>query len=245
MKIVVCDDESAFVDMIAEYCGRFEQDYQIPIVLMKYTRGKDVLAYYEKHKDIDIFILDIVMKEKNGLEVADALRKRGARGKIIFLTSMARYAIQGYEYGASRYWVKPLSYEMFSSTIRTLYQEIQDTSQEYLIEHIGTAIEKVYLDEILYIMTEGRKTKVQKTNGDYISNTRMSEYEEKLDDRFFRCHAAYIVNMEHILKIQGLEIRLSDGTTVFISKAKKKPFLKAFQEYLNDRSIKSFNMASV
>lgn len=243
MKIIVCDDELEFVDMIANYCDRFQQEYEVPIALVKCTRGQEVLAYYEENKDIDIFILDIALGGKSGMEITDLLHAKGARGKIIFLTSMSKYVLEGYEHGACRYWMKPLKYEKFSSDIRNLYKELLEAKRDYLSERVGTTVERVYLDEILYVMTEGRKTRVQKTTGSYVSRTRMAEYEEKLGKRFFRCHTAYIVNLEHVLKIQGEKIQVSNGDTVFISKGRRKGFMEALGNYLNEKSVKTFNMS--
>lgn len=242
MKIIVCDDEMEFVKMIARYCNRFQREHKIPIALIKCTRGQEVLAYYEQNKDVDMFILDIVLEGKSGMEITDLLHEQGARGKIIFLTSMSKYALKGYEHGACRYWMKPLKYEKFSSDILTLYKELQETKQDYLMERVGTTVEKVYLDEIVYLMTEGRKVRVQKTTGSYVARTRMVEYEEVLDKRFYRCHTAYIVNMEHVLKIDGMEIQVSNGDTIYTSKGKKKEFMAALGDYLNEKSIKKFDM---
>lgn len=234
MKIVICDDEPYFLEIISEYCEMFEREYKIPISLIKFRRGEDVLAYYQQDKNIDLFILDIIMEEMNGLELAEAIRKTGGHTKIVFLTVVLKYATEGYLYGAARYWLKPLTYEKFSLEMQDLYMQIKKESDSYLIENTGVSIEKVYYDEILYIETLDRKACVHRINSNYISKTKLTEFEKKLDKRFFRCHSAYIVNMDCISKIKRLEIILNNNESIYMSKGKKKNFLSALSLYLRD-----------
>lgn len=234
MKIVICDDEPYFLEIISEYCEMFEREYKIPISLIKFRRGEDVLAYYQQDKNIDLFILDIIMEEMNGLQLAEAIRKTGGHTKIVFLTVVLKYATEGYLYGAARYWLKPLTYEKFSLEMQDLYMQIKKESNSYLIENTGVSIEKVYYDEILYIETLDRKACVHRINSNYISKTKLTEFEKKLDKRFFRCHSAYIVNMDCISKIKKLEIILNNNESIYMSKGKKKNFLSALSLYLRD-----------
>lgn len=232
MKIAICDDEPYFIDLISKYCSQYEKEYKIPLVLIKFSEGEKLLYYHKKNKDIDLFILDIMMKEPNGLSIAREIRREGNSSKIVFLTSAIKFAPEGYVIGVSRYWMKPLSYSKFCKEITDLYHQIKKETSLYLIENTGTAIEKVHYDDICFIETKGRKTCVHKINSNYISTTKMVEYEQKLDGRFYRCHAAYIVNMSCIIGIKGMEILLNDGRSVFMSKAKKKKFLAALSSYL-------------
>lgn len=236
MKIVLCDDETYFLEIVSEYCDKFEQESKIPIALIKFTSGEDVLSYYRQDKNIDLFILDIVMDEINGLQLAEEIRKAGIHTKIVFLTVVLKYATEGYIYRATRYWLKPLTYEKFSTEMRELYTQIKKESNSFLVENTGAAIEKVYYDEILYIETLHRKACVHRINSNYISKTNLKEFEKKLDKRFFRCHTAYIVNMDCISKIKKLEIILNNEESIYMSKGKKKNFLAALSLYLRDSS---------
>ena len=237
MKIVLCDDEPFFLEQISEFCNRLEQEQGIPIVLLTFSCGKEVLEYYKTDKNIDLFILDIKMKELNGLKVAREIKRDGNSTKVVFLTSRIGYAPKGYEIGISRYWMKPLGYSKFCEEIRNLEEQIKREKGLYIIENIGTRIEKVYFDDILYIETKGRKTCVHKLKSSYLSTTKMAQYERNLDERFFRCHAAYIVNMGYIKGVKNTEIILNDGTIIYMSRGKKKKFISMLGNYLRDISF--------
>ena len=56
---------------------------------------------------------------------------------------------------------------------------------------------------------------------------------------FFRCHAGYIVNMDYIGKICGEEIFLITEDKVYISRQKRKEFIKVYGEYLGTKKYRS------
>lgn len=60
----------------------------------------------------------------------------------------------------------------------------------------------------------------------------MVEYEQRLDGRFYRCHASYIVNMDYIKQVKGTELKLTNGEVIYISKGKKSAFSRELSDYL-------------
>lgn len=232
MKVLVCDDELTFLERISSYCKRFREECKIPVGIIGFSAGKDVIRYCSLHQDIDLFILDSKLKDMDGIRLTEELRKMGIHSKIVFLTSILSFAPKGYELGVSRYWMKPLEYSKFCSEMKMLYEDVKKESQAYFIERVGDTTEKMYFDDILYIATEGRKTSVHLRDSSYLSTTKMKEYLQKLDRRFFRCHAAYIVNMDRIKRIKGAVVHLDNGEMIYISKGRKSAFMDAFSEYL-------------
>ena len=235
MRIVACDDEEFFINQLETYSRKYQDETGNIIDYCKFKNGKDLLDDLERHPETDLFILDIKMPENGGVKIAQEVRKRNKRARIIFLTSIADYVLEGYEIGIIRYWIKPLEYEKFQRIVEDIVNEIRETRQKYIVEHIGGTIEKVPFDNIVYIETRGRKTMVHKKNGEYESTKTMTAYQEKLDENFFRCHAAYIVNLSCIIKIDGVEILLENGDTIYASKGKRKTFVEAFYEYIKTR----------
>ena len=54
----------------------------------------------------------------NGLEAAKRLRAQDENVCIIFITTLAKYAIRGYEVNALDFLVKPVEYELFASSCK-------------------------------------------------------------------------------------------------------------------------------
>lgn len=231
MRVVICDDEPYFISMIKEYYTIFSKKYNTPCTVIAFTNGNALLKYLKENVSTDIFILDIIMNKPNGIELAEEIRKHDKKVKIIFLTSALDFAPKGYEFNASRYWLKPLPYEKFESAMLILQNQLERETKAYILEDISTYTEKVYFDDIVYIETRSRKVCIHTNAGLYYSTKKMIDYEKALDNRFYRCHSAYIVNMSYIKKIDNFTIYLETGDSVYVSKGRKKDFLNAFNFY--------------
>lgn len=106
IKILVIDDEPDVVEIIA---------------MNLKSKGFEILKAYDgslgletvKEKMPDLIILDLMLPKMSGFEICDALKKEvsTARIPIIMLTAKAEVddRIEGLEYGADDYIVKPFS----------------------------------------------------------------------------------------------------------------------------------------
>jgi len=102
-KILLVEDEVKLARVVADYLAAagFE-------VLKAYT-GKEALAFF-RHEKPDLVILDIMLPEMNGLEVARIIRKESST-PIIMLTAKVEESdrVLGLEMGADDYVTKPFS----------------------------------------------------------------------------------------------------------------------------------------
>ena len=51
--------------------------------------------------------------------------------------------------------------------------------------------------------------------------------------RFFRCNRCYLVNLEYVDNYMGSDVSVN-GDTIQVSRSRRKPFLDALNEYLNE-----------
>ena len=102
-KILLVEDEVKLARVIADYLAAAGFD-----VLKAYT-GKEALAFF-RHEKPDLVILDIMLPELNGLEVARIIRKESST-PIIMLTAKVEESdrVLGLEMGADDYITKPFS----------------------------------------------------------------------------------------------------------------------------------------
>lgn len=59
---------------------------------------------------LDLIFLDIQMGIMDGLRTAQRIREMDGQVSIIFLTTLAQYSLEGYQYQATNYILKPLQY---------------------------------------------------------------------------------------------------------------------------------------
>lgn len=63
------------------------------------------------HERFDLYVLDVMLPNKSGIEIASALRSSGCETPVLFLTALGneKDVLNGFEVGADDYMVKPFS----------------------------------------------------------------------------------------------------------------------------------------
>ena len=155
MKIAICDDEKPFLDKLYQILQEIRMELNIPISIIKFIDGKELLNYFEVHKDIDVFILDILMNPINGYDVARKIRKMDNKVKLVFLTSIKNYAIAGYNIRLEKYILKPVSKKVMSKVILEIYNQLYRNGKFLIVKNVE-GLFKLYFEDIYFIETEDK-----------------------------------------------------------------------------------------
>ena len=119
MKIILLEDDKLIAEEIKLY---FEvKNHNVEC----YLNGEELLEKANIYSN-DIFLLDINMPVKNGIETLEEIRAMGVKTPAIFLTSMSDIETikLGYEAGCSDYMRKPFHFEELELRINKLILEI-------------------------------------------------------------------------------------------------------------------------
>ena len=177
-----------------------DKEYHDEIVILEFLSGDQLISYYNIRQDIDIVFLDIIMDGCNGVEVAEKIRNKDKKINIIFLTSVDQYVYEGYRLKANDYIIKSSSYRRVRETFERIMNDIVDYEKHFILEKNDGGLFKIYYQEIVYIETYGRKTRIITNSGSIVSYKTMKQHMEELDNSFYRCHESFIVNMLYIKK---------------------------------------------
>lgn len=120
-KILIADDEPDILEIISYNLQ--QEGYDITTA----KNGNEALDKATKIKP-DLIILDIMMPEKNGIEVCNMLRLLPDFNKtlIIFLTALSDEGseVKGLESGADDYITKPVSTKVLVSKVNALFRRV-------------------------------------------------------------------------------------------------------------------------
>ena len=148
MRIAICDDEKSYIEKIKKDIKSF-QTHENEFEFSEFESGEEFIAEFSNDK-YDLLILDIEMKDLNGLQTAEFIRQLDKNVILIFMTGYDKFVYQGYEVKAFRYILKnqpePIYFKQLSDTIQEYYR-----NKKY-IKVIDDGIEKELLTvDILYI----------------------------------------------------------------------------------------------
>ncbi len=202
MRILLIEDEKRMAQALCEIL-RLEK-YDID----HYSNGIDGLTAIESGI-YDIVILDIMLPELNGYEIAKKTRAKGITTPILMLTAKAELddMVMGLDCGADDYLTKPFMTKELLARLRALGRRIQNTSDGILnYGDISLDTNTIMLSCI--------------TNG---QSVRLSEKEFKILE-YLIINSSQILTREQLaLKIWGIESDAEyNNVEVYISFTRRK-----------------------
>ena len=232
MRIAVCDDETAQIQLICHWIEAICALQAKKIELLPFTDYKKFLAYAAR-TFIDIAFLDIYMDKSNGIDAARVLRRFNQTCAIIFVTSSPDHALEAFEVQASHYLIKPVTEaNMREALQRTPLLAAKEKSLSIIAHYLPMEIP---LHEILYITVEGHDTRIYLQNGtSQLTHTPLTRIREMLDSdpRFLTCQRNTLINADAIHHFTNDSILLNDGSTFAIPKKRYTELFNCYHQYL-------------
>lgn len=121
-RILIIDDNKSLVAMIKEY---FSDHASIMVSLEAYD-GADGINMIEKHQDeYDVILLDLIMPNKDGLEVLETMKKKNIDKKVIVLSSYNTQEMirRVSELGVNYFMLKPFELAQLEKRIDEVSQD--------------------------------------------------------------------------------------------------------------------------
>ncbi len=202
---------------------------------MEYSSGEELLKNNER---IDILFLDIGMRGMDGIETARMLRAHGYNGFLIFITVLKEMVFQSSEVQPFDYLVKPVQEEHFEKTMERLFLSMQDRlspEKVNLLVQKGCESNIISFQDIICCEIIDRKVYLYLVSGEVIDYyDRIENLEKKLDERFFRCHRSYLINLNHLKSYRNNTAYMADGKEIPVSRLRSKEFSKVILQYMRE-----------
>ena len=238
MDIAVVDDEKAIREHI---CGLVEEQ-QPESRIEAYATGGELLA---SGKRFDIVFLDIQMEGMNGIEAARSLREKNANlgvedTVLVFITGIRDYVFDAFDLYAFQYLLKPIDEGKFAEVLERAVREAAKKKERRVL-FIKSRNLTLDQSEILYIESRAKKVEIHTAGAAQAVEiyAAMDELEGQLGENFYRCHRAYIVNMDCITEYDSESITLTNGDRVYLTKKKYGEFVKAYMWHLQNGGVSS------
>lgn len=228
--VAVCDDSKLMLESMKAGLEEYAKEKKEEVRVFLFHNGSELLEGYRAK--YDILFLDIKMPGMNGIEVAQKIRQRDKKVIIIFLTSLIEHALDGYSVNAANYIIKPISRKRLYMEMDRWVEEMRQKEEPYINFHNDNGNYKVLLKNINYIETYNRNLLVHTSDGNLVCYWKLKEMENKIGKYgFSRNHASYLINLFYVENIEKMEVKLSTGERLPLSKMKKKEFMEQLAEY--------------
>ena len=216
---------------IATIMAKNNWDYQR---IEMFCSANEIIAKATEKGEHQIFFLDLEIRddEKQGIDVAKAIREKNSTAIIVFVTTHSEFMLLTYQslVGAIDFIDKGLNEEAFNERLFVCLKEAVKRQEgnfgehSYLF-HTPQAKVRVAYDDILFFETSPAPHRVIL----HTKNERTEFYATiaevaKSDERLFRCHRSFVVNVDNIARfdMRYKLIYFEMGETCPVARAKVK-----------------------
>ncbi len=225
-QIAVCDDQQESLEYISALVQSWAEQLGISVRLSCFQSGESFLFTYAEQKNFDILLLDIEMNAINGVELAKTIRKENDGAQIIFITGFPDYIAEGYEVAALHYLMKPVSSEKLQQVLNRALGKIKKNEKSLFLSLSGETV-RIPVYEIKYLEVQQNYVTIH-ARRDYTVKKTLGEFEQELDERFYRMGRSYLVNLSYIDKITKTNVFLSDGSILPLPRGHYESLNRAF-----------------
>ncbi len=203
LSCLIVDDEPNALKLLEDHIQK------VPFLELKQKcyDAFEALNFLKK-ESVDLLFLDIQMPEMTGMELAAVVHPNQL---IIFTTAYSSYALDGYEFNAIDYLLKPITFKRFMQAVNKVSRFLNpareatlgeaDAASDYIFIKSGKEFLKIEYKAILYIEAMKEYVNIVSINGKALFYKRMKQLEEQLPPFFLRIHNSYIINLNHFEKL--------------------------------------------
>lgn len=222
IKIALIDDEKEVLEIIKSKIESIDNLGE-KISIDTYIDVNQALNKIEGATKYDIIFSDIDMKILNGIRFGEILKNRYPDICLIFITSYVEFAAQSYAINAYQYILKNEIDKRLPGIFRGIVRKIQLEREKYRIIKTNNDIRKLFYKDIIYIkkMKSAKYVQYFTVCGVYRERITLEKVIEEINDNnFVLIERGYVVNIKHIIRMNGNTIYLNNGEEVVISRAR-------------------------
>ena len=219
MHFAICDDNldalAHMVALLAEYRSQRKNG----ITYETFFNALDLLNAM-KTRPFDLLLLDIVMTGFSGMEAAKEIRSSDKTVPIVFLTASREFAVESYRVRAEDYILKPVQADALFPVLDRLLARMSQ-GDAFLTLKSKDSLVRLPLSEIVYVEVINRRACFTLISGETLeAYGALSDFEKDLalDERFFKPHRSYIVNLRHMTTLNKTGFVTATGITLPVSR---------------------------
>lgn len=224
--------------MVEEYIrGR-----PLRVEVTEFDSGTALIREISRRGQYDIYIIEVMMPDMNGIHLARELRSSGDRGEIIYLSKNQSDAYYAFQVKASGFVLKPLMKERLSQVLDEIFSELIKT-QIYPVVDIKfkTGLMRVPMNSITYVDIVDRALCFHMENGACFKTSCVrGSFREELGSisghlldvaSFVFAGRAHLLNISYIMTLGKGMVLLKTGEQVYIPRSAEEGLQRAWEQF--------------
>ena len=142
-RVLVVDDEPSILETVSGVLG--DEGYAVTTA----TTGREALIAAESQRP-DLIVLDVMLPDCDGLEVARRLRSEGRDPGILFLTALDSIEdrVAGLRLGGDDYLTKPFSLEEVVARVQAILRRVRPSTSQQALLRVADLVMDTHTHEV-------------------------------------------------------------------------------------------------
>lgn len=226
IQLAICDDDKRDIAKTAGLIREWSLKPNKPeIKVKKFDSPFLLLDAVSGGEAFDIFLLDIMMPEMNGICLGEQLSNLLAEPLIVYLSSSTDYYPDAFRLYAFNYICKPVERELLFPVLDKIAQRLEQHRNDVFILKTADGIIQIPLHSIVYAellshvchfhLADGRHLKSQYLRSGF--NQFLSPILEQ--PNFIKTHTSFVVNLNYSDRLANGTLSLITGDNVPVARS--------------------------
>lgn len=236
LRVAIVEDSEQDAELLASHLQRYGRENALEIETLHFPNA--ILFLQQYRGDFGVVFMDIDMPALNGMNAARSLRELDAHVLLIFVTALARFAVNGYEVDAFDFVVKPVQYNFFAAKMNRAMKKLATADRTKILIRSGERSVRIYADEVIFVdifnhvLSFHTQREVIATRG-----TIRDALSVLQGECFAMCNKSCIVNLNCVQQVEGDEVELTSGDRLQISRPRKTEFMQRIADFYGSRRV--------
>lgn len=239
VNLILCDDDEKDLTALREYAHEYLSIREISGKIHAFGTADEVLAFSKElpQSESNIYLLDVIFPETNGIELARSLRLNESNFAVIFISSSREFAVDAFSVRAFSYLVKPYEKDKLFSELDECIERIKPAPKKLSVK-TGKSIEMLDLSDIIAVEYFDHRLIFHLFSGEKVESVyRRAPFDVQAREvmstgEFMKISTSYLINRNNIRGLKRDEFVMRNGSEYRITHK----YISARQEYMESEA---------
>lgn len=221
MRISICDDEPLELASLRSDIEEYIRCHDFDVEVKSFSSPLQLLEYEKANGTSDVYLLDIIMPDMNGIELGRKIRERNKKAAVLYLTTAEEYSLSAFSVHAFSYLIKPVKKETLFSELCDCFfhlESIPPRASRMIPIKTPDEMRLVSIKSIDAVEYSNHRLIFHLTDGCKVESTYQSEPFNRLAARFMefgifvRSAESFLINMDNIASMTAKNFRMNNGS---------------------------------